>query len=172
MATAQTFPPSRLVVGILIARRALLGALLTELEHRYGPMLCASTIRAFNESDYYDREMGGRPLRLWVAFEATVDPSLLAAIKGETNALEQRFLNDAGGREVNLDPGMLSLTNLVLATAKGRAHRIALADGIWGDLTLIWSAGSFVPLQWTYADYRDEGVRELFSQWRATLKQR
>lgn len=73
---------------------------------------------------------------------------------------------------MNLDPGLLSLTSLVLATAKGRAHRIALSDGIWADLTLIWSKGAFVPLEWTYADYRDEEVRALFSQWREDLKQR
>lgn len=171
MATARPFPKNRLVMGILLARRALLEGLLRELEALYGPICEVSPIRAFEESDYYDTEMGNKPLRLYVAFTHLVDPSRLAAIKGETNALELRFLNAEGGREVNLDPGLLSLTSLVLATAKGRTHRIALADGIWADLTLIWSKGRFVPLDWTYADYRDEGVRSLFGAWREALKQ-
>lgn len=170
MATAKPFPKNRLVMGILLARRALLEGLLAELAVRYGPVSAASTIRGFDQSDYYDKEMGTKPLRLYVAFEHLVDPSRLATIKGETNALELQFRNAEGGREVNLDPGLLSLTSLVLATAKGRTHRIALSDGIWADLTLIWSKGSFIPLEWTYADYRDEAVRSLFSQWREELK--
>ncbi len=172
MASAKPFEPSRLVMGLLLSRHALLGEVLAELERLWGPIACASTIRTFSESDYYDREMGAKPLRLWVAFTHLVDPSHLSAIKGQTNDLEQRFLHGGGGREVNLDPGLLSLTSLVLATAKGRAHRIALSDGIWADLTLIWSKGAFVPLEWTYADYRHEAVRALFSQWREDLKQR
>jgi len=171
MASAKPFEPNRLVMGLLLSRHALLDAVLAELEGLYGPIRAASTIRPFKESDYYDREMGAKPLRLYLSFTNLVDPSQLAAIKGQTNALEQRFLNSEGGREVNLDPGLLSLTSLVLATAKGRSHRIALSGGIWADLTLIWSAGRFVPLEWTYADYRDEAVRELFSQWREDLKQ-
>lgn len=171
MASAKPFEPCRLVVGLLLSRQGLLSEVLATLEERYGPLEYASTIRPFEESDYYDREMGGQPLRLWVAFTNLVDPSALASIKGQTNALEQRFLNEGGGREVNLDPGLLSLTSVVLATAKGRAHRIALSDGIWADLTLIWSNGTFVPLEWTYRDYRDEAVRALFTQWREDLKQ-
>ena len=171
MASVKPFGPNRLVMGLLLSRRALLSEVLAELERLYGPIECASTIRSFTESDYYDREMGGQPLRLWVAFTNLVDPSQLSVIKGQTNALEQRYLNDEGGREVNLDPGLLSLTSLVLATAKGRAHRIALFDGIWADLTLIWSKGGFAALEWTYRDYRDEAVRDLFTQWREDLKQ-
>ena len=69
MASVKPFGPNRLVMGLLLSRRALLSEVLAELERLYGPIECASTIRSFTESDYYDREMGGQPLRLWVAFK-------------------------------------------------------------------------------------------------------
>jgi hypothetical protein len=42
---------------------------------------------------------------------------------------------------------------LILATGKGYSHRPYLRDGIYADLTLIFSDGTFRPLPWTYPDY-------------------
>ncbi len=170
MAQVRPFAKNRLVMGILLSSRDLLAELIARLEALYGPVVGASTIRVFVQSSYYDGEMGAKPLRLWLAFGTLVDPSRLAAIKIETGVLEDAYRSESGSRTVNLDPGLLSLTSLVLATTKGRTHRIALSDGIWADLTLIWSKGGFVALEWTYADYRDQGVRNLLGQWREELK--
>ena len=48
-----------------------------------------------------------------------------------------------GGRRVNLDPGLLSLANLILATTKNRSHRIPLFDGIYAELTLLYAKKQF-----------------------------
>jgi len=43
----------------------------------------------------------------------------------------------------------------VLATGKDNAHRIYLGEGIFADLTLIFRAGTYRSLEWTYPDYAD-----------------
>ena len=71
----------------------------------------------------------------------------------KTNELETRWEVE-GRRRVNVDPGILSAERLVLATGKNYIHRIYLGSGVYGDLTLIYSKGSYRPLPWTYPDYQ------------------
>jgi hypothetical protein len=167
MAHATTFTPNRLIMGILVDTPSLYEEVVESLETLYGPILQSSELRLFEETAYYDREMGGKPLRCWISFANLVDPSTLAIVKIATNAIEQSYLNAEGGRRVNLDPGMLSLSSLVLATAKDRAHRMALSSGIYGEVTLSFVGGHFVALEWTYADYRLAETRAMFDRWRS-----
>ena len=96
----------------------------------------------------------GTPIRrFFVSFSRLVDPGQLALIKTQTNALEDGF-REGGRRRVNLDPGLLALSRFVLATAKESSHRVALASGIWAEVTLLFEKGSFRPVEWTYPDYR------------------
>ena len=48
------------------------------------------------------------------------------------------LLAKAGRWSQNLDPGMLSLHNLVLASTKGFAHRIYMREGIYAELALLF----------------------------------
>lgn len=81
--------------------------------------------------------MGGNPSRYFLVFKDLVDPARLAAIKRETNDIEERFVEN-GGRRINLDPGILSAGSFILATTKNRSHRIPLSDGIYAEVTLIY----------------------------------
>jgi len=54
---------------------------------------------------------------------------------------------------VNIDPGYVAAAHLILATGKGYDHRPYLRSGIYADLTLVYRAGAFRPLPWTYPDY-------------------
>jgi hypothetical protein len=78
----------------------------------------------------------------------------LVEAKLATNRIE-RVLAGAGKRTLNLDPGLLTLEALNLATTKPYYHRLYLSKGIFGELTLIYRQGGFEPLPWTYPDYRD-----------------
>jgi hypothetical protein len=116
-----------------------------DIEELIGPL-------AFNFTRYYDAEMGAGIRRwLWV-FSNLVDRAELARIKCLTNEIEQSYTMGTK-RRVNLDPGLMTLGNFVLATGKNNAHRIYLRDGIFADLTLIFRSGSYRPLEWTYPDY-------------------
>ena len=114
--------------------------------------------------------MGGRPVRYLLLFRNLIDPSALADIKTLTNELEKQFSLD-GNRRINLDPGTLSLANLVLATCKDRSHRSALKDGIYGETTLIYQDHDFQRLPWTYADYSSDEVRSILRSFRARYRE-
>ena len=70
-------------------------------------------------------------------------------------------------RPVNLDPGLLDGSKLILATTKDYAHRIYLSRGIYAEVTLTWRRGAFQPTPWTYRDYRTEPYLAFFAKARA-----
>ncbi|MGE4583044.1 MAG: DUF4416 family protein [Sphaerochaeta sp.] len=170
MGSQRAFLPCRLVMGLLIQHASILPSIFDELQKLFGPVLEQSELCPFTFTNYYDEEMGAKPLRLYLSFAKLVDPSSLALLKHQTNHLEDRY-RFQGRRTINLDPGLLSLSNLILATTKGRAHRIPLSDGIYAELTLLFAQQEFQILPWTYADYQSETVRSLFFRWRQTYHQ-
>ena len=165
MGREQGFLPHRLVMGVLVSQQEMISLVKELLVARYGLLLNSTEPKPFIYTDYYDDEMGGKPLRFYLSFAHLIDPSRLSTIKRETNALEMG-LSKESGRVVNLDPGLLSQANLVLATTKNRAHRIPLSDGIYAELTLLYANKQFQSFPWTYADYTSEEVKLLFVTWR------
>jgi hypothetical protein len=93
---------------------------------------------------------------------------LLPEIKQTTNRLEEKYATPVGNRRINIDPGYLCSEHVILATTKGYTHRPYLREGIYADLTLIYRNKSFQPLEWTYPDYRQEEIIQLFNQFRKT----
>ena len=91
-------------------------------------------------------------------------------IKERTNEIEGEWAED-GRRSINLDPGLLSLSSIVLATTKNRSHRIAIGRSLYAELTLIYQNRHFEALPWTYADYRSEEVQEVLLRLRDRYKQ-
>jgi len=115
----------------------------------------------FDYTTYYEEEMGRGLFRRFVFFEDIASPDRLVAIKGMTDRIEERFLGPSG-RRVNIDPGYVTLHQVVLATHKNYVHRVYAGDGVYIDLTLIYQNGSFQPLGWTYPDYRSPEIMNLF----------
>jgi hypothetical protein len=132
------------------------------IEREIGPL-------PFDFTSYYDKEMGSGIRRwLWV-FENLVDRGSLAAAKILTNQTESAY-SVGGKRRFNLDPGLITLENFVLATGKNQPHRIYLGEGVFGDLTLIFTGGTFRPLEWTYPDYAHPNIIGLFNELRESYK--
>jgi hypothetical protein len=118
----------------------------------FGPLDYRGELLPFTHTDYYTPEFGAPLVRMIVAFEPLIDPDLLSTIKRQTNELERASL--VGERRwVNIDPGYVSLSKLVLATTKDHAHRIYLRDGIYAEVTLHYQGGTFHAWPWTYPDY-------------------
>ena len=171
MGSAGAFTAEKLVIGVLTSRADRMGE-----DHRPRSRPRAgvrSTSRCdpfpFTFTDYYNEEMGVPIRRFFLSFERLVDPSCLAAIKMETNGIEERY-REEGRRKVNLDPGLLALPRFTLATTKENAHRIPLADGIYAEITLLYHKGSFQPLPWTYPDFRSERYIAILNGVRARYK--
>ncbi len=166
MGDVRSFVPARLVMGVLSTCEDCHPELFSLLSEKFGPILETSEQVPFTFTDYYDQEMGANPQRFFLVFEKLYDPSLLAQAKLVTNAIEEQFKRQ-GGRAINLDPGLLSAANLILATTKNRGHRVPLQKGIYAEVTLIYVKGQFNTLPWTYADYGSEAFRLLFKRYRS-----
>jgi hypothetical protein len=161
-----------LVVGMLTRFPELLDRAEAMLAERFGPVRRSSRIIPFTYSDYYAPEMGEDLLRKFLVFERTAPPDRLAEIKLATNAFEEELAGPEWPvkRPINLDPGYLELSKLVLASTKDHAHRIYLRDGIFAEITLSYRGGAFQPLPWTYPDYRTDEYRAFFESARGDLK--
>ena len=155
----------RLICGLLSAWPELFARAEGELCRRFGAVLRASEVMAFDFTDYYRAQMGGGLKRKFLAFARPVEPSALAEIKLWTNELEKCL---AGGeypapRPINLDPGYVTPAKLVLATTKDNAHRVYLGQGIYAEVTLSYRKGKgWQAHAWTYPDYRTGAYQEFF----------
>jgi hypothetical protein len=169
MGLAAAFTAEKLVIGVLISRPERKAELTDALTACWGQADYCGEPFPFTFTSYYDEEMGVPISRFFLSFERLMDPSRLAAIKKETNALEERW-REAGRRRVNLDPGFLALSRFTLATTKESAHRIPLTGGIFAEITLLWHKGSFQPLPWTYPDFRSDHYLSILNAIRARYK--
>ncbi len=170
MATAKAFQKCALVMGVLSTMEQRREEILGALTRQFGPVELQSPVLDFPFTDYYDEEMGSRPVRYLLLFHDLVDPSTLADLKNLTNSIESTFSDREGNRRVNLDPGLLSLSSFILATCKDRSHRIPLRDGIYAETTLIYKNHDFQSLEWTYADYRSDEIRSVLRSFRDRYK--
>jgi hypothetical protein len=161
--------PVKLVVGILTSDQSLLAEAQSALAEGFGTVTVKSEEIPFSFTDYYEKEMGPNLIRQWVGFHGLIESEQLVDFKRTTGSLEKRFNGPNHKRRVNLDPGLLSLHNLVLASTKGFAHRIYLHDGIYAELTLLFQSGKFQPLAWTYPDYQTPVCQDFLMHCRKEL---
>ena len=145
--------PVKLICGLLAGDLEWLGRAKEVLSSRFGPVDHESEGIHFDFTAYYQKELGPDIIRQYISFEELIDPGDLAAIKLTTNRMEEELSED-GVRKVNLDPGYLDLSKMVLATTKDATYRVYLADGISGQSTYYFERGTYRPWEWTYADYR------------------
>lgn len=141
-------------------------------ERMLGDISKKSDAIPFTHTAYYNKEMGENLFRQWVLFQDLVLPDILIELKHKSNEIEKKFLNKDGGRQINIDPGLVSLNNIVLASTKNYTHRIYLGKGIYAEVTLIYKQGQFRPLEWTYPDYQEKTALRFFTEARMILKNR
>jgi len=144
---------------------------LTLLKKEFGNTIYQSIEMPFNYTDYYKAEMGAGLNRIVVAFEQLVPRDFMPEAKIKTNGIEDVFLAE-GKRCINIDPGILSLENVCLATTKPYSHRIYLSRGIWAEVTLIYKGETYSGLEWTYPDYASQELRTVFKEIRNIYKGR
>lgn len=164
--------PVKLIIGILAANNQSLNAAADKLTDKFGNADFMSDVWPFDKTDYYEDQTGPRILRQFLAFEKLIDPGRLAKIKIRTNKLEQklaRSLRMPLPRPVNLDPGIVEPSKLILATTKNYSHRIYIGRKIYAEVTLIFDKGSWRPLGYTYPDYKQQCYFDFFEKVRTRL---
>ena len=144
MGKINKHPPVKLIAGLIFREQDILNAAQACLRKRFGKIDFESQALAFNHTDYYQEEFGDNLLRKFVSFKKPADPQALAEIKIFTNKIEQG-LSKHGCRRINIDPGYLNLSKLILATTKDYSHRIYLKKGIYAEVALFYQDKSFKP---------------------------
>lgn len=166
MGTPKPPAPVKLIAGLLAAADTLLEQAAAALQERFGPVDAQSSAADWTVSTYYRDEMGDTIRRQFISFERLIAADELVVVKLTTYALEERWRSGAG-RRVNIDPGYIAATTLVLASTKDAAHRIYLGAGIYAEATLLFSNGSFQPHAHTYPDYAAREAVAFFNAVRA-----
>jgi hypothetical protein len=164
--------PAKLIIGILAADQECLTAALDAITANFGNIDFTSDVWPFDQTDYYKDQTGENILRQFVSIEKLVDPGKLAKIKLKTNKIEQKLAKQAASdllRPVNLDPGIIEPSKLVLATTKNYSHRIYIGKKIFAEVTLVFDKGSWRPFDYTYPDYRQPCYFDFFERVRNRL---
>ncbi|QDV28025.1 DUF4416 family protein [Aureliella helgolandensis] len=175
MATPKPHPPTLQLVAIFSRHGAALDWAIKQISDCWGALALISPRFDHSETNYYQAEMGTGLKKQFLVVEGDYDPSRLAASKLESNGWEAEFAEQsdhADQRPLNIDPGYLTLTKLVLASAKDRAHRIYLADGIYAEECLYYLDQGWRARPWTYPDYQRSDFQVFFVEARELLKQR
>ena len=167
MGTVRGPAPARLICGILSRFPEACDWAKARLGERFGPIDLASDAVPFDFTDYYAAEMGAGLLRWFVSFAQLIPPEELVEAKLFTNELEAELASSGRfdvARPINLDPGLVTASKLVLATTKDYSHRIYLGRGIYAEVTLRYEKKAFRPWPWTYPDYRTEAYGVFFEE--------
>jgi len=174
MGAIRSPSPVNLFCGLISNDPDLMMRAVRLLEQHQGPTDAVSELWPFDQTHYYTAEMGEGLQRQFVSFAKLIDPGQLASIKILTNSLERRINYELGlpedQRRVNLDPGYLTLSKVVLATTKDYSHRLYLGSGIYAESTLHYESGRWVAWPWTYPDYADTRYHAFFEHLREQFK--
>ena len=172
MGILKPVAPVKLLIGMITGRPSLYEEARPFLTARFGPIDLESPVYSWDHTTYYEQELGSDLKRQFYFFKQSISPDSLPEIKRFTNALERRWLRTTANgafRQINLDPGYLAPSKIVLATTKDYSHRIYLRDGIFAEVTLVYQGKSYNPLPHTYPDFRSDKYISLFNEARKRL---
>lgn len=173
MGEEKTPQKVKLFFGLIFPEQKIFDAVLKRLSNDYGDIDIRSEVVPFDKTSYYEKEIGANLFRAFVSIKEIMDPGELPSIKIQTNILERYFGREDGTRIVNIDPGYVGLSKVVLATTKDYNHRLYLGRRIFGEVTLHYKGDekTFAPWDWTYPDYREKMAIEFFNHIRQIFKE-
>ncbi|MBU1626130.1 DUF4416 family protein [bacterium] len=169
--------PSRALffTAVMINDMNLIPKVEKDLESCFTKIESRSSIYEFSHSNYYNAEMGDTLFKYFISFEGLIEKIELPDIKISIMGIEEKYFYLKDGmkcRKVNLDPGYLTHSKVLLATSKNYSHRVYLGKGVFAELTYIMSKEGWQSLEWTYPDYRDPEVVSFFSELRKKFKEK
>ncbi len=164
--------PVKLIIGILAANEDALNTTIESIKDEFGDIDFKSQAWPFTQTQYYVNELGKNALRQFVSVEKLIDPGCLAVIKHKTNQMEEILAAQLSldlPRPVNLDPGIIEPSKLILASTKNFSHRIYIGDKMYAELTLSFVKGQWKSFDYTFPDYKQGGYNKFLSKVRDRL---
>lgn len=160
-------PKAKLFIGLIFQDHELYRKCRKRLEQKYGPIDLESPVISFAHTTYYQK-IGENLNRVFFSFERLIKREDISKIKLDTNWFEKN-LSAKGKREINIDPGYLTLSNVYLASCKEYFHRIYLTKGVYLENEYKYVGKKYQFFDWTYPDYQKQdylnffhGVREIY----------
>ena len=173
MGKVQKVLPGALIAGITFSGNEMPDKAESLLEDAFGPIEMKSAVFDFTMTDHYVSEMGEDLKKYFCCFTHPIELDTLPDIKLRTNEIEFQFAEGDEGnlsRTVNIDPGYVTLSKLVLASTKDYSHRIYIGKGIYAETTLRFVHKTFAPVDTTYPDYRLPLAVDFFNMARDFVK--
>jgi hypothetical protein len=177
MAHPKAAPKTLQLVAIFSRHESALDWGMKKIASHWGPIALTSPRFDHSETTYYAAEMGTGLAKQFLVVDGWYDPGLLHKSKLQSNSWEEELSQSsdydyAESRPLNIDPGYITLTKLVLASCKDRAHRIYLSDGIYAEECLYYLDQRWQTRPWTYPDYQRGDFQSFFVEARELLKTR
>ncbi|MCQ9207458.1 MAG: DUF4416 family protein [Omnitrophica bacterium] len=166
MGKALRHIPVKLIIGLIFEKPSQFSAAERSLQKKFGKTDKETRDLDFTYTDYYEEEFGTDLKRKFISFKGLISLEKTYKLKLCTEKIERKFSKN-NRRSVNIDPGYMSLSHLVMLTTKPGSHRIYLSAGIYADLELVYVRGAFRPFEWTYPDYRSKDYIDFFNSVRA-----
>ena len=173
MARVQNIFPGRLILSLIYSSIDALADALDILERQFGRVQFETVDIPYSNEDKYEEEMGGPLNRRFFSFEQKVARDSLPKIKNLCARIETNFadrVDDYNFRTVNIDPGILTPDNLVIAPHREYNHRVYLSDGVFAEMALIYARGYFCRLPWTSPNYYEDEAIDFFIRVRNTFE--
>lgn len=170
MGKATPHKKVKLFIGFIFNDNNALKRALEITVKKWGPVDSETDMLDFCGTDYYQKEMGDRLKKKIISMKQLVRPEDICNVKIETDRIE-RMLSKSKNRLINMDPGYITESKLILLTTKDYGHRIYLRRGIYAEVTLKFQKGSFVPLETTYPDYKKEEYIGFFNNARGIYRE-
>jgi hypothetical protein len=170
MGNIRPIPQSHPFVAIMFTDARQQESLLARLQEKFGVLLGQGPIyRVRDFTDYYEIELGPELQKQFLVFRERQSLEKLYQSKRWSNELEVELFADPdrpAQRKVNIDPGYLEPSKLVLFSTKDFSHRIYLGESIYAEVTMLFLHGRFKILPWTYPDYAWENNLKFLMQMR------
>ena len=123
------------------------------LKKEYGDIDFEDEEYDFDFTDYYLVEFGAKPKKRFVLFKKKIDSGDIVQIKLNTIETENQ-LKVEGKRMINIDPGYITDSEVVVPSTKPLPHRTYAGRGIVLDKQLGFENGKVITFRHTFADYR------------------
>jgi len=160
MSIPKTPTKAKLVISFISKDKELINSCIKKVGQKFSPADFVTEFVDFTHTSYYEKELGGSLKRRFASFKKLLDRKDLVKVKKLTNLIENETVHSKK-RRINIDPGFLTIENFILASGKNFTHRVYLKDGIFADLTLIFTKNDFKELSWTYPDYKEKAVKDM-----------
>ena len=160
----------KLIIGLISNDTDLFDKIKSTLEKRFKNKVdFESPVMDFVHTDYYNEEMGQGLKRKFISFKRMVPLDNIERFKLLANKIEKKnSVNNK--RSINIDPGYLDLSKVILFSTKDYSHRIHIGKSIFAEVTLYYKDKKFQAWPWTYPDYKTDAYISVFNSIRDIYK--